>query len=494
MYLLGFDIGSSSVKACLLRAEDGQVMAVASSPDSEMKISSLKPGWAEQDPELWWKHLLLCTRKLRKEFRFHPSAVKSIGIAYQMHGLVCTDKNKKPLRPCIIWCDSRSVETGARAFESLGKDYCLNHLLNSPGNFTASKLAWVKKNEKSVFDKIDKVMLPGDYISMKMTGSCSTTPAGLSEGILWDYKSHSLSKKLIDHFEFDEKLFPKTIPSFGIHGVLSGAASRQLSLTPGVPIAYKSGDQPNNAFALGALNSGEWTANAGTSGVIYAVSEKAKADPLQRINSFLHVNHTSEKPRIGQLMCINGAGILNSWIKKLFTGNKMDYQEMNRLAASTKPGSDGLLAYPFGNGAERILQNNSPGASFVGLNFNRHGKAHLMRAAQEGIAFAMCFGMEMMRQNGGTCSVIKAGYANMFLSAVFREVFVNTANVPLELISTDGAQGAARGAGVGAGIYKNYQEAFIGLKKIKRIIPDKMKANIYKELFSQWKQGLKSKN
>lgn len=489
--LLGLDIGSSSIKACVVDATTGRRLVQAQSPSVEMPIDSPRPGWAEQNPDTWWDHVVKSVRSCLNEKDVKSDEVKAIGISYQMHGLVTVDAQHSVLRPSIIWCDSRAVATGQQAFESLGQQYCLEHLLNSPANFTASKLRWVRENEPEVFSRIHKIMLPGDYIAMRLSGEVSTTETGLSEGIFWDFKVGDISDKLLAHYGFDRTLLPTIVPVFGVQAVVNSAAANDLGLRAGTPIAYRAGDQPNNAFSLNVLNPGETAATAGTSGVIYSVTDKNAFDRESRVNTFLHVNHESDKPSNGVLLCVNGTGILNSWLRRnTGAGSIADYSQMNALASEVPIGSEGLLFLPFGNGAERILGNRTVNAAMVGLDFNRHQQAHVFRAAQEGIVFALRYGFDILREMGLSIQIIRAGHANMFLSHVFRDAFVNTIGAPLELYDTDGATGAAIGAGIGAGIFASPSDAFRGLEIIGDDEPDKQRKGQYEEAYLKWKHQL----
>jgi xylulokinase len=459
-----------------------------------MAMAAPFPGWAEQDPELWWDHVKKSVKSCLTKGAVKADQVAAIGISYQMHGLVIVDKNHQSLRPSIIWCDSRAVEIGNKAQRVLGTEFCLDHLLNSPGNFTASKLKWVQNNEPAVYEKIYKAMLPGDYIAMKLTGNIVTTQTGLSEGIFWDYKSKSVSSDLLKNYNIDKSLLSDIVPVFSVQGELSQEGADQLGLKKGVKVSYRAGDQPNNAFSLNVLNPGETAATAGTSGVIYSVTDKNAFDPQSRVNAFVHVTdgHEAKSIRNGVLLCINGTGILNSWLRKNIrgAGSPYDYQQINTIAADAPIGSDGLSVLPFGNGAERILENKDIGSSFHGLNFNRHSQAHLFRAAQEGIVFALKYGFDILQSMGLKTNVIRAGNANMFLSPLFREAFVNTIGARVELYDTDGAKGAAVGAGIGAGIYKSFPEAFKGLKMIRFEEPSNEKTEKYSSAYSQWKSAL----
>lgn len=485
MLLLGIDIGTSAVKVSVVNAADTKFIASAQFPEAEAAIVSLHPGWAEQDPESWWQYTCSAMQKLKASNRFDLHDIGAIGIAYQMHGLVITDKNQKVLRSSIIWCDSRAVETGNKAFEALGTSYCQSHLLNSPGNFTASKLAWVKEHEPAVFEKADKIMLPGDYIAMKLTGEITTSPAALSEGILWDFKSETIAQPVMDYYGIPESLIPGIQPVFSIHGRVSSAAANDMGIKPGIPVAYKAGDQPNNALSLNVMQPGEIAATAGTSGVIYAVSDQLTGDPQSRVNSFAHVNHSAQKKSVGVLLCINGTGIMNRWIKDM-AGGQFTYAQMNQQAAGIPLGSEGLTVTPFGNGAERMLNNRLMGAQIHNLQLTTHQPAHLFRATQEGIACAFRYGLDILKENGVRPAVIRAGKANLFLSELFTELFVNFTNTPVELYENDGAAGAAIGAGIGAGFYAGSREAFRNQKPVVFAEPG-VSQKAYLNIYERWK-------
>lgn len=486
-YLLGYDIGSSSVKASLVEVESGHTAASAFYPKTEAPILSAQPGWAEQDPDSWWECLKMATVEVLGQVS--SASVAAIGISYQMHGLVCVGRDLKPLRPAIIWCDSRAVPYGERAFKTLGEGWCLAHLLNSPGNFTAAKLAWVKENEPELFEKIYKIMLPGDYIAMRLTGELCTTVGGLSEGMMWDFAQNRPAKELLDWFGFPEDILPGIRPTFSEQGRLSAAAAAELGLKSGTPVTYRAGDQPNNALSLNVLNPGEIAATAGTSGVVYGVLGEVNYDPASRVNTFAHVNHTASDPRLGVLLCINGTGILNSWIRRNIAFDGMSYSGMNALAKESPVGSRGISILPFGNGAERMLGNAAPGCSFHGIDFNRHGRGDLIRAAQEGIVFSFQYGMEIMQQMGMKIDRIHAGNANMFLSEIFRETLAGVSGATIELYDTDGSVGAARGAGLGAGIYATPAEAFGNLQRL-AVIEPATNRRPYLDAYALWRDRL----
>ena len=489
-YLLGFDVGSSSVKASLVDSDSGVCVASAFYPEKEAPIIAVKSGWAEQDPQMWWDNAKLSLKKVMADSSVKGEDIKAIGISYQMHGLVCVDKNQNVLRPSIIWCDSRAVPYGEKAFENIGPKECLGHLLNSPGNFTASKLAWVKENEPQLFEKIYKIMLPGDYIAMKLSGTINTTISGLSEGMLRDFKNKKVAKFLLDYFGFDESLIADIVPTFSVQSEVSEAAANELGLKAGTPISYRAGDQPNNALSLNVFNPGEIASTAGTSGVVYGVLGEANYDIKSRVNTFAHVNYQKDMERLGVLLCINGTGILNAWMRRNVAPEGISYSDMNDMMASVPVGSDGITIIPFGNGAERVLENKEIGCSIHGVNFNKHGKAHLMRAAQEGIVFSFCYGMEVMQQMGMDIHKIHAGKANMFLSELFRNTLAGVSGATIELYETDGSVGAAKGAGMGCGIYKDHDEAFATLKKLAVIEPDEKRRAEYLQAYSLWKETL----
>ncbi len=486
-YLLGFDVGSSSVKASLVDTQTGKCTATAFFPETEAPIKSVKSGWAEQDPEMWWKNAKLALAKVMKESGVKGSDIQCIGISYQMHGLVCVDKNLQALRDAIIWCDSRAVPYGERAFGDLGSEHCLQHLLNSPGNFTAAKLAWVKENEPTVFENIYKVMLPGDYLAMRLSGVANTTVSGLSEGMFWDFKEHKVASFLMDYYGFPTDIIADIVPTFSVQSRVSAQAAEELGLKAGTPISYRAGDQPNNALSLNVFNPGEIASTAGTSGVVYGVLGNVNYDKKSRVNTFAHVNYTEELTRLGVLLCINGTGILNAWTRRNVAPSGISYAQMNELAETVAVGSEGVRIVPFGNGAERVLENREVGCSVHGIDFNRHNQAHLVRAAQEGIVFSFCYGMEIMRQMGMDIHKIHAGKANMFLSPVFREALAATSGATIELYETDGSIGAAKGAGIGCGIYADHDEAFATLQKLSVIEPNAALQAQYTQAYTEWK-------
>ncbi|MFN2439276.1 MAG: xylulokinase [Chitinophagaceae bacterium] len=498
MLLLGLDIGTSSIKASVVDANTQQCICSAQYPETETGIIALKPGWAEQTPEMWWEHVQLAILKLHSQRKYDSADIAAIGIAYQMHGLVMVDKQQNVLRNSIIWCDSRAVDIGEKAFEEIGKEKCLSHLLNSPGNFTATKLAWVKQNEPELYAKADKIMLPGDFIAMKLTGNITTSITALSEGVFWDFQQNELSKDVFEYYGLSTSFIPEVKEVFTEHGKISATVAAALSLKEGIPVTYKAGDQPNNALSLNVLQPGEVAATAGTSGVIYGVSDQLNYDPQSRINSFAHVNHKASpaleraggEVRIGILLCINGAGIFNRWIKNI-AGANISYQALNDAAAKIDIGSNGLMTFPFGNGAERMLENKIVGGYFHNLDFNIHGIAHMVRAVQEGIAFAFRYGLDIMRENGIDPTIISAGKTNLFLSEVFTQSFVNSTNVEVKFYEGDGSFGAAVGAGLGAGIYKNAATALSDRKPISIVEP--CKKDIYNDLYENWKDLLNEK-
>lgn len=489
MILLGYDLGTSSVKACLMDAETGKVLATDFYPHQEAPIKSLKPGWAEQAPADWWTRVVEATRLVMAASGADPKDIKAIGISYQMHGLVMVDKEDKVIRDSIIWCDSRGVPYGEKASADMGDDKIMPHILNRPGNFTATKLAWVKENEPEKFDRIWKVMLPGDYVAWRMTGKCLTNPEGLSEYMLWDFKEDSPARIMMDYFGYDPEIFPEVVPTFSDQGGLTAEAARELGLAEGTPITYRAGDQPNNALSLNVFEPGEVASTAGTSGVVYGINDRVDYDSKSRVNNFAHVNHTKENPRIGVMTCISGTGILNSWMKRNVAAPHCSYDMMNELAAQSPVGSRGVTILPFGNGAERVLENRDPGCSFHGVRFNINNRNDLLRAAQEGIVFALMYGMEVMSGIGMKIGKIHAGHANMFLSPVFRDTLASVSGADIVLFDTDGSAGAARGAGIGAGIYADRNEAFESLKKIDVIHPAADRTP-YLEAFERWKSYL----
>ncbi len=487
MYSLGIDVGSSSIKVSVMEIESGACVASATNPTSEMPIDAIRSGWAEQDPEMWWRYV--CEGIAQVGTQVNLRDVKSIGISYQMHGLVILDKEGKPLRKAIIWCDSRAVEIGAEAYEAIGEAKCREHLLNSPGNFTASKLAWVERNEPEIFAQIDKMMLPGDYIAYKLSGAIATTNTGLSEGILWDFKEDRRADFVAEYYNIPTSMISDSVPAIGVAATTNSSTEQEIGIVEGTPISYRAGDQPNNAFSLNVMDAGEIAATGGTSGVVYGVIDRPEGDPLSRVNPFLHVNHTADAPRYGVLLCINGSGIANAWIRRNFAP-QMSYPEMNELASTAPVGSDGVLVLPFGNGAERVLENRYTKSAIMGVDLTRHSLAHILRATQEGIAFSFRYGIDVMREMGLSLNVIRAGEANLFLSPIFRQTLSSLCGADIELYNTDGALGAARGAALGAGLYGSREEAFESLQVVAKITPIEAEREALEVAYQAWKREL----
>ncbi|SNR44227.1 xylulokinase [Lutibacter agarilyticus] len=491
MYYIGYDLGSSSVKAALIEASTGKSVGITQYPETEMSILALQAGWAEQDPNFWWKNIGEVTKKLLKQTGVLSKQIKGVGIAYQMHGMVVVDKNQEVLRPSIIWCDSRAVEIGDATFQGVGEDKCVSNLLNSPGNFTLSKLKWVKENEPAIFEKVDKLMLPGDFIAMKLTGEATTTISGLSEGIMWDFKQNKLADWLFDYMGISTDVIPTIVPTFSNQGIVTKKASEEIGLPEGIPVLYRAGDQPNNALSLNAFHPGEIAATGGTSGVVYAITDSTKTQESSRINNFAHVNYTVEQPRIGKLLCINGAGIQYSWMKHNVVASTESYNDMNNLAEAISVGSDGLRILPFGNGAERMLNSKNTGASMFNLNFNKHNKAHLLRASLEGIAFSFVYGIDILKNDGVDLSAIRAGNDNLFRSEIFSNTIATLVGSDINIIDTTGAVGAARAAGVSTGDFKTLNDAFSDNEHVMTYHPLKDK-KMYEDAYQLWKQDLEN--
>ncbi|MEQ8239705.1 MAG: FGGY family carbohydrate kinase [Cyclobacteriaceae bacterium] len=490
MFYIGYDIGSSSIKAAIIDSVTNRQVAVASYPSQEMSMISHQTGWAEQHPEDWWNHVCEATKLVLSESGVRKTDIAGIGISYQMHGLVVVDEHQEVLRPAIIWCDSRAVGIGEEALSQIGKDFCYSHLLNAPGNFTASKLKWVKENEPELFAKIHKIMLPGDFIAMKLTGAITTTVSGLSEGMFWDFQNHRVADFLMENLGFDQSIIPEMVPTFSNQGTLTTQAAEALGLHTDVIVGYRAGDQPNNALSLGVLNPGEIAATGGTSGVVYGVQNVPVYDFKSRVNSFAHVNHTIENQRIGVLLCINGAGIQYRWMKQMLASDEVSYDALEGLIAQIPIGSDGLSVLPFGNGAERMLSNQDIGAQINNIQFNRHTKPHFYRAALEGIAYSFVYGMEVLNELGLHVNKLRVGNDNLFRSKVFSETISTLTDAPIEMIETTGAIGAARGAAFANGSFSSLAEAVSGDKLVKEYLPVKNEKQAYSTAYENWKNNL----
>lgn len=489
MYYIGFDIGSSSVKVAIVNAVTGEKLATVNEPKNEMEINAVHSDWAEQDPEMWWKYSCIATKRAIEESKIDASKITGIGISYQMHGLVVVDKNGNSLRDSIIWCDSRAIEIGNKAFDEIGNEVCAHKLLNSPGNFTASKLKWVRDNEPDLYSKIHKFMLPGDYIAYKLTGEFNTTKNGLSEGILWDYENDSLASFLLEHYGIDSSLTPDIVENFTNQCSVNEKGAAETGLPIGATVNYRAGDQPNNALSLNVFNHGEVAATGGTSGVIYAVTNSLKSKESSRINNFAHVNYSKENQILGKLMCINGSGILYRWLKDNLAANT--YEEMNAKADEVPVGSDDLIVLPFGNGAERILNNKNIGSHFANLNFNKHKDGHMYRAALEGIAFSFVYGMEILKNDNAIINVVRAGNDNLFRSEIFSNTVATLIGHEIEIYNTTGSVGAARAAGLTDGDFKKFGDNITQNDHVMTFKPLTNKEP-YESAYQNWKKELEN--
>lgn len=487
MYYIGYDIGSSSVKVAIVEAATGEKIVALHEPENEMEIIAYHKDWAEQDPEIWWELICIGTKRAIKESNIDASKIAGIGISYQMHGLVVVDKAGNSLRNSIIWCDSRAVEIGNKAFAETGEEKCSQHLLNSPGNFTASKLKWVKENEPEIYENIYKYMLPGDFIAYKLTGIFATTKNGLSEGMLWDYKENKVADWLLDHYGIDQSLTPTIVENFTNQGELNNKGSEETGLPLGIPVVYRAGDQPNNALSLNILKPGEVAATGGTSGVIYAVTDQLKSKETSRINSFVHVNYTNENPTVGKLLCINGSGIQYRWLRNIAGSDS--YENMNNKASEIPVGSDGVIVIPFGNGAERMLNNKNVDSHILNLNFNKHSHGHLYRAALEGIAFSFVYGMEIMKDDNAKINVIRAGNDNLFRSEIFSNTVATLIGHEIEIYNTTGSVGAARAVGLVDGDYEKFGQNIMNNDHVMTYSPLE-NSKPYFEAYQNWKQEL----
>lgn len=489
MYTIGYDIGSSSVKAALVEAKTGKVLARVTAPETELEMDAPESGWAEQNPEDWYKYVVAATQDMLARTQVHSKDIKAVGIGYQMHGLVLVDEEHQVVRPSIIWCDGRAVATGEKAFNAIGSEACLSHCLNSPGNFTAAKLKWVADNEPENYARAKYAMLPGDYIALRLTGAATTTVTGLSEGVFWDFKENRLASLVLNEMDLNADLIPPRVPAVGRQGVINEAAAKELGLEPGTVVGYRAGDQPNNALSLNVLAPGEVAATGGTSGVVYGVTDQLASDPGQRVNSFAHVNHAGEAPRIGVLLCINGAGILHRWVRNLVGGDQLSYGDMETMAAAVPAGCEGLHFLPFGNGPERMLGNKNIGAHLLGLDLNRHDSTHVVRAGLEGIAFAFVYGMKILGELGVDLSKIRVGNDNLFQSDVFSSTIATLTGATIEVHNTTGAVGAALAAGVAVGLAADLEEAIGHQEVLASVRPGKHKQAL-EVAYQRWEKAL----
>ena len=314
----------------------------------------------------------------------------------------------------------------------------------------------------------------------------TTTKTGLSEGMLWDYKNNSVADFLLKYYEIDSSLIPKIVPTFGFQCKLNKKGSSECGLLEDIPIYYRAGDQPNNALSLNVLNPGEIAATAGTSGVVFAVTDNVKTNESERINNFLHVN-INNSISLGKLLCINGAGIQYAKLKNELNINS--YDEMNKLSSVVEVGSKQLTYLPFGNGSERMLNNINVGSKMLNFDINIHKKEHVIRATLEGIAFAFVYGMQILINDGVKPKVIRAGNDNLFKSKVFGETISTLINTDIEIYETTGAFGAARAVDLRNRDFNKFENNIIENDFLRTFSPQP-NLNDYKNAYNLWVEKL----
>ena len=479
-YLLGFDVGSSSVKASLVNADSGKCVATAFFPEKEAPIMAVKAGWAEQDPQMWWDNAKLSLKKIMVEAGATAEEIKAIGISYQMHGLVCVDKNLKALRPSIIWCDSRAVPYGEKAFKDLGADQCLSHLLNSPGNFTAAKLAWVKENEPENFKKIKKIMLPKDYLAYKLSGTFCTDYSDASGMLLLDVKNRKWSKEMCDICGITEDMLPKLFDSFEKVGELKHDLAAELGLRDGVVIAAGAGDNAAAAVGTGTVGNNKCNISLGTSGTIFMSSDSFAVDSNNALHSFDHADG-----HFHLMGCMLSAASCNKWWMDEILKTK-DYADEQK--GIDKLGENHVFFLPYLMGERSPWNNPNARATFTGITMDTT-REDMTQAVLEGVAFATRDMYEVAKSIGVAPkrTMICGGGAK---SPLWRRMIANILNVEVDVPSCEEGpgMGGAMLAMVACGAYKSVEEAAAAIVKVdKTEKPDPELVAKYEARYQQFK-------
>lgn len=490
-YLMGIDLGTSSVKTIVMR-HNGQQMALS---QCDYSFSTPRPGWAEQDPESWWGATTKTIQEALTLAGILPSELAGIGFSGQMHGLVPLDSNCRPLRPAILWCDQRTVDEVRQIERKIGLHRLGELTCNriSTG-FQTATLLWLKKHEPSTYEQITTVLTPKDYIRFRLTGELSTDVTDAAGTLAFDVRCGSWSWALLSELGLRTDYYPSVHLPHSPAGQVLQSAAACTGLKSGTAVYHGGADQVMQAIGNGIVLPGQVSATIGTGGQIFAPLDRPWYDQKLRTHTFNHFDGQSWY-LMGASLC---AGLALRWLRNQVLGGQ-SYRELDRMAASVPAGSDGLFFLPYLAGERTPHMDAEARAMFAGLTL-RHGQAHLVRATMEGVAYTMCDGLDILRDSGQAVRQIIAsggGAQSPLWMQILSDVF--QVEIKLSKMAEQAAVGAAMTAGVGCGLYPDYQTAF---QEVVRwhdgmYVPDEKRANgyaqghqIFQELFQANQQLL----
>ncbi|URZ18007.1 xylulokinase [Clostridium felsineum] len=453
MNFLGIDLGTSSVKLVVMN-EEGEI---TTSVSEEYGISYPKPGFAEQNPDDWWKGTKIGINKLINEKGINLLDIAGISFSGQMHGLVALDENGKVLIPAILWCDQR---TGKQC-DYLNKEFGQDKLSKYTGNmaltgFTLPKVLWVKENKPEIYKKIAHIMLPKDYISYKLTGKFASDVSDASGTLMFDVENRKWSEDIMKLLNIKEEVLPKVYESYEVIGNVSEEASRETGLSIKTKVIAGAGDQAAGAVGTGTVNSGVLSVALGTSGVVFASSEKFYVDKDNRLHSFCHAN--GKWHQMGVILA--AASSLKWWVDNINEDGTQDSFEKLLLEAEKSPaGSRGVFFLPYLMGERTPYNDPYAKGSFIGLNMT-HKKGDMTRAILEGVAFALRDSLEILKSLKVDMKEIRISGGGS-KSALWRQIIADVFNLRVSIINSK--EGPAYGAGilaaVGVGLFKSVDEA-----------------------------------
>lgn len=450
MKFLGIDVGTGGSRAVVID-DNGKVLATAIAVHED--FISPEIGWAEQNPEDWWRACVLAIREVLQTV--NAEEIAAIGFSGQMHGSVFLDDSDKVIRPALLWCDQRTEKQCREITEKIGAEKLIT-LVSNPAvtGFTLPKILWLRENEPQNFKKVKSILLPKDYIRLKLSGDKASDVADSSGTLLFDVPNRKWSDEMLSAFEIDEKLLPKVYESIEVTGKISKTAADVTGLKVGTLLVAGAGDNAAGAIGMGITEKGKTSSTIGTSGVIFAVTDAPKLDLKGRIHTLCHAIPN----RWHNTGVTLAAGLSFKWFRENFGDGKL-YDELVNEAEKVSSGSDGAIWLPYLMGERSPHLDPNARAAFVGLTAS-HTKAHLTRAVLEGVAFSLRDSLEIFKESGAEISSVRLGGGGA-KSKLWRQIQADVYNKSVEIIEADegAAFGAAILAGVGAGAWKTVDEA-----------------------------------
>lgn len=488
-YLIGIDIGTSGTKTVLFDTR----MKVVCDATYSYPLYQVKNGWAEQNPQDWADASIKGLKSVLEQSKINNNDIAGIGLSGQMHGLVMLDKDKKVLRKSIIWCDQRTSKEAKEITDKVGKEKLISITANpSMTGFTLAKLLWVKNNEPQVYNKCKHILLPKDYVRYILTDSLATEVSDAGGMQLMDIKNRCWSDEILKTFDISDQMLPKLYESHEISGYINYNTAAITGLKEGTAVVGGAGDQAASAIGNGVVREGTVSQTLGSSGVIFACTDKPLIDPMGRVHTLCHAI-----PNMWHIMSVTqGCGLSLKWFKDNFCGEEVEiaektngdvYDVLFEKANKLPVGSENLIFLPYLMGERSPHMDENARGVFFGLS-NIHTKSHLFRSVAEGVTFSQRECFEIIASLGITPSEIRVGGGGS-KSKVWLQMLADNMNVKVETLNTKetGAMGVAILAGVGTGIYKSVKDACDKYVEIKSLIlPQEAMKKKYNKYFKTY--------